>query len=327
MSLRNKRGFTLVELLVVIAIIGILVALLLPAVQAAREAARRSQCVNHLKQLSLSAQNHHDTHGHLPTGGWGSRWCGDADRGFGIKQPGGFFFVLLPFIEAQEVFDIGTGYGAPQKVKFHTDRNQYPQSYFHCPSRRAARPYPFDETGKKGNPTHRNANNFSTNVAKTDYAANCGVPLVTGLTQGPTSIAQGDSSYVWPSTAKYDGINFVRSEIKYREITDGLSKTYCVGEKYLNPDAYETATDGGDNGAAYDAANTDLVRSSHPTLLPLQDRYGVVASEGWGSPHPGGFHMAMCDASVQTIGYDIDPEMHRRLGHRSDGEPVEIGNN
>jgi prepilin-type N-terminal cleavage/methylation domain-containing protein/prepilin-type processing-associated H-X9-DG protein len=320
-------GFTLVELLVVIAIIGILVALLLPAVQAARESARRAQCINHLKQLSLAAQNHHDTHKHFPTGGWGSRWCGDADRGFDNKQPGGFFFVLLPFIEAQNIFDMGAGYGAPQKIRPHTDRNAIPQSYFHCPSRRAVMGYPMDETTKKQNPTHMNANNFTTLVAKTDYAANAGVPLITGLTPGPSSLVQGDTTFVWPDTSGFEGINFVRSEIKMREVTDGLSKTYLVGEKYLNPDAYDTATDGGDNGTAYDAANTDLIRSSHVTLRPLQDRLGVTASEGWGSAHPGGFNMAMCDSSVQTISYDIDPETHRRLGHRKDGEIVNVNGN
>ena len=79
------KGFTLVELLVVIAIIAILIALLLPAVQSAREAARMMECKNHLKQIGLAFQLHHDTHGHFPTGGWSVRWVGDADRGAGTK--------------------------------------------------------------------------------------------------------------------------------------------------------------------------------------------------------------------------------------------------
>ena len=101
-----ERGFTLVELLVVIAIIGILVALLLPAVQAAREAARRTQCINHLKQLSLGCANHESTHKFFPSGGWGTDWVGDADKGTGEGQPGSWLYSVLPFIEEQALHDM-----------------------------------------------------------------------------------------------------------------------------------------------------------------------------------------------------------------------------
>ena len=96
MKRKRKSGFTLVELLVVIAIIGILIAMLLPAVQAAREAARRLQCSSQLKQIGVAFHNHAATHRHYPTGGWGWRWIGDPDRGYGKAQPGGWVYNILP---------------------------------------------------------------------------------------------------------------------------------------------------------------------------------------------------------------------------------------
>jgi prepilin-type N-terminal cleavage/methylation domain-containing protein len=99
-------GFTLVELLVVITIIGILIALLLPAVQAAREAARTLQCQNNLKEISLAALHHEQSHGWLPSGGWGFTWVGDPSSGFGRGQPGGFFYNVLPYLEQQALHDL-----------------------------------------------------------------------------------------------------------------------------------------------------------------------------------------------------------------------------
>ena len=101
---RAKRGFTLVELLVVITIIAILIALLLPAVQSAREAARRTQCLNDLKQIALGFLEHEANHKILPTGGWSFVMVGDPNRGFDKHQPGGWNYNVLPFIEQQALY-------------------------------------------------------------------------------------------------------------------------------------------------------------------------------------------------------------------------------
>src|SRR5882762_3042492 len=110
------RGFTLVELLVVIAIIGILVALLLPAIQAARESARRSQCMNNLKQLGIASHQFHDTYKFLPSAGWSDWWVGCPDVGMGKNQPGSWAYQLLNFIEESARAGIGQGLNAVTRI-------------------------------------------------------------------------------------------------------------------------------------------------------------------------------------------------------------------
>ncbi len=109
MTIVARRGFTLVELLVVIAIIGILVAVLLPAINSAREAARRTQCLDNLKNIGLAANNHVSTHSFFMTGGWGWSWTGDPDRGFNERQPGGWLYNLMPFLDEGALHDRGKG--------------------------------------------------------------------------------------------------------------------------------------------------------------------------------------------------------------------------
>ncbi|MCA9270167.1 MAG: DUF1559 domain-containing protein, partial [Planctomycetales bacterium] len=149
-SRRTSSAFTLVELLVVITIIGILVSLLLPAVQSAREAARVAQCKNNLKQLGLGGVTHVSLHGFYPSSGWGFKWTGDPDMGFGHSQPGGWAYNLLPYIEQENIYNIGKGLAGPEpggaKYNALAEQKAHPMAIFHCPSRRRAIGYPPSET-------------------------------------------------------------------------------------------------------------------------------------------------------------------------------------
>ena len=124
------------ELLVVITIIGILIALLLPAVQAAREAARQMQCKNHLKQIALGFLQHEERQKIFPSGGWNHLMLGDPDRGFGRRQPGGWEFSILPYIKQQALYDLGKGLTGAAKATVNTQRVQTPLGIFNCPTRR-----------------------------------------------------------------------------------------------------------------------------------------------------------------------------------------------
>jgi len=329
---RSMDGFTLVELLVVIAIIGVLVALLLPAVQAAREAARRAQCINQVKQLALATINHENTHRFLPSGGWGWNWVADPDRGFGKSQPGSWIFSILPYMEQNQIWSMGKGVTNPaDKRQLLSDMNAIQPGGFICPSRRPSQP-----TGVKPHWTPRNCLRIPLS-GKSDYAINIGgdatVADYWGF-PGPNSIAQAENAaYPWPTPEKdlatlgytYNGVCAVRSEIRLAEITDGTSNTYLIGEKYLRPESYDgvgatgSATySTGDNETIFTGFNRDYQRSGF--WPPQQDRQGAVLDSTFGSAHPGVMNMSMCDGSVRGINYDIDPNVHRVQAIRDDGQ-------
>ncbi|MFO0900850.1 MAG: DUF1559 domain-containing protein [Pirellulales bacterium] len=316
----RRSAFTLVELLVVIAIIGVLIALLLPAVQAAREAARRTQCINNVKQLALGMHLHYDQHKLFPSGGWGWNWTGDPDRGAGKRQPGGWAFQVLPFIEQQSIYQLGSGTALAQKKQGSAQRVATPLAIFYCPTRRRAKAYPnVAGSGWYPAPLVCDPVNF---VARGDYAANAGPSDGdAAFGPGPTSYEQGDGKlYGWPNMTSFFGICANRSEVSVADILDGTSNTYLLGERYLRPDNYENGQDIGDNEGIYSGDDQDVVRFVGP--VPGQDQPGLERNRAFGSAHTGQFNMALADASVRGVSFSVDPMVHWKLGHREDGMPI-----
>jgi prepilin-type N-terminal cleavage/methylation domain-containing protein len=322
------RGFTLVELLVVIAIIGILIGLLLPAVQAARESGRRLACINNLKQISTAIMNHENTTKRFPTGGWGSKWVGDPDRGNAQNQPGGWAYNILPFMEQGNLHHTGAGMNGTDKYDAAAKMIAMPLPDFICPSRRAPEVCPY-QPGIT--PQTFNASQTKS-AARTDYAVNRG-DFYVEAGEGPLSY--DDKSYNWPDTTQITGISFVRSMIRAIDITDGQSNTYLVGEKYINSLEYDSGKDPGDNSSICQGDCYDVARYTALTYLddknqwvtdpvpPLRDMRTYTDNYCFGSAHPSTWQASFCDASVHSISYDIDLELHRKLGNRCDGEAVD----
>ena len=277
----TRIGFTLVELLVVIAITGVLVALILPAVQAAREAARRTQCINNLKQIGLALTNHHDAKGHYPSGR-------ESDDQFGAS----WAFETLPYMEQQQV------YQAFDKTKrVDDDANSQamrtPVPAYYCPTRRAPvadRDFDNDDaaTLKPGV------------AAAGDYAANSGVSTRIGTN------ATVDGAY----DAGEAGPIFSKSRINARHVTDGLSTTFVVGEKYMPPvpedaDPGEEHADIGDS-AFFSGDNRHAIfrRSSAAFPTDSSDTYPGQ----YGSEHGEQSNFVFLDGSVHSISHDVDRE-------------------
>ena len=302
MSPGNRRGFTLVELLVVIAIIGILVALLLPAVQAAREAARRTQCVNNLKQVGLALLNYHDTHGSFPIA-----WVisGNIPDHTGLA-------LLLPFLEE------GTLPYDP-KLRAYDPYNalalRSTVSTYTCPSDDAA--------GRIAWGTIARSNVVlcygSEGMTSKSWTC-CGTP--------------DQTSDVWTNGAFQ--IDLGR---QLREFTDGTSNTVVASEEISgktdeNPIDYRGLWPGVVHGSNYE--HFDTPNSTVPDVMglgtcleepemPCENAPGLDASlwhNAARSRHPGGVNAVFADAHVDFVIDEISLEVWRALGARNDGNII-----
>lgn len=263
------RGLTLVEILVVIGICGVLIALLLPAIEMARESSRRSSCANNLRQLAIAIRLHTDTHLAYPTGGWDGDWLGDPDAGYDTKQPGGWIYNILSYIEQDSLRQLGRGLKGPLRDEALANLMQSPIAVFYCPSRRSAQLYPF--TGgalKNAKPPE--------SVAKTDYAIS--------------------------SDVSYEKSGVTVSDIQLHG--KGMTKTVLVGEKSLTESDYTTGSGAGDSLVAYVGDSGDIRRP--PIGSPTSDQSD---GSGFGGPHPGGANIAYCGGSVRFVSEDEEIEV------------------
>lgn len=337
----STKGFTLVELLVVIAIIGVLIALLLPAIQAAREAARRMECANHIKQICLAMANFESAHKHYPSGGWGYTWGPHPGRGVEVDQPGSWAYVLLPYLELDSLRRVGDSCDP----KADTSANQLAMkevyetacNVWSCPTRRPSEPYPMASTIWFVNTPRLCAKLDKIGLA--DYAANGGDGRSASTWKdGPSTLAQGDlpkgapGAYVWPHDTVprpiFTGVISAHEYISIGDIVDGTSSTYMMGEKWVWPGEYHQAgpKDVGDDQGIYTSDERDTVR--YALVSPRQEKQGEPYNDGYtwnfGSTHAGGANMGMCDGSVRMIGYDVDlVRVHKRLANREDGGVVD----
>jgi prepilin-type N-terminal cleavage/methylation domain-containing protein/prepilin-type processing-associated H-X9-DG protein len=302
-----SAGFTLVELLVVIAIIGILIALLLPAVQAAREAARRADCTNKLRQIGLALLNYENSFQRFPAGTV-IRFDGGCISG-GDCRGTAFYVTILPYLEEAMVEEqYKPYYVADRGWLGWAGNSQYrniAMPIYICPSE-----------GKWTNyPTRR---------------------TYFGVVGGDEADARG-----WRGDVFTDGVMYINSFTKLQEINDGTSATFAVGES-IHPARWGMANYGnGDlggpvawymGGAAprnrLDKAS--LGRMLRSTKYPINSEQFPIDPDDendmpFGSPHPMGASFVFCDGHVSFIKNTIDMAAYRALSTRDGGERIEAG--
>jgi prepilin-type N-terminal cleavage/methylation domain-containing protein len=329
-AVRGRAGFTLVELLVVIAIIGVLVALLLPAVQAAREASRRASCQNNLKQIAIATHNFHDVYNQLPP--------------LRVNNNRATWFVLImPYMEQANIerlwrFDLdysnagNTAARALQVKSYYCPSRRGPQTNPNVSRQEDVRPAdngpPPDFTGP-----FTDARFFGTNNppgALGDYAGNVGNVNNWPFTPTDISWASIRANGAIVQAAIFDPASGRwTSGTAFRTITDGLSNTYLAGEKHVPVGMFGRAKVG--DGSIYNGvwstysgrvAGPEDPPAKGPKDITLSTTADAFFARKFGSYHPGITQFAFCDGSVRATRITINLDNYRRLACRHDGETV-----
>jgi prepilin-type N-terminal cleavage/methylation domain-containing protein/prepilin-type processing-associated H-X9-DG protein len=306
-----RPGFTLVELLVVIAIIGILIALLLPAVQAAREAARRVSCVNKLKQIGTALLNYHSSHRHFPPGGLFGQQEGGGHCGFGYAA------AILPHMELGMIFD---------RVNFSRNFNVSPNinlavegaPSFRCPSFGGA-------DGETWTITPGTIDEMSVGC----YSGVSGAD--------PTPAPSSPYDYLYPSSGHcgdyyFNGILYPSSSVAVRDITDGTANTLIVGERafelrsWMRGDYYEGSLER--PWLVCSASVKGITKVLNPSpgewiYDPSLGSRNILFNEVYfGSDHPGGANFARADGSVDFLSDQTELTLLKALATRDGGEAI-----
>lgn len=321
--LRRKRltkqsGFTLVELLVVIAIIGILVALLLPAVQAAREAARRMHCTNNLKQLALSCHNYHDVHKRFPINrvpDWTKPYFNDNNHGSN-------FVGLLPFMEEANLYD---ACDHTRNTELHSFLAPGKPVYKEvivmliCPSDTHEKFWPGGgRSGRDGALA-----NYGFSIGNQQFSQTCGSPGQNMFGNGP--VIHADTLNPNEVSGVFSSMAFA-STIK--QITDGTANTILVGE--VRPACSSHLRDGwmhvnsftfiGTTGGINAPACPD--EPGYDSASACNHENAWAPAQAFRSKHPGGANVALADGSVHFLASDIDYVTLQKLGDRRDGQTI-----